>query len=193
MRKLPLLIAFLAILLSGAGCAKKYRGASATFHDPNMDFGLIQSVAVLPFENLSNSGKAEEQVRDVFMTMLQAEVAIYVVPPGEVQRALSRVQPASAAAPTPEEVVKLASNMEVDVIFTGTVLEFGQVRSGSASANVCSISVKMIEGQTGKVVWSASSTRGGVGAGDRLVGGGGAPTNIVVTKAVDDLLNRLFQ
>ncbi len=89
--------------------------------------------------------------------------------------------------------MKLASNMEVDVVFTGTVLEFGEVRSGGASGNVCSISVKMIEGQTGRVVWSASSTRGGVGAGDRLVGGGGQPMNIVVAKAVNDVLQRLVQ
>jgi TolB-like protein len=158
-----------------------------------MDFGLIQSVAVLPFDNLSLNGKAGETVRDVFMTMLQASVEIYVMPPGEVRRAVSRVQPEDPKAPTEEEFINLAKNLEVDVLITGTVLEYGEVRSGAAESNVCSVSVQMIDGQTGRVVWSASATRGGVSAGDRLVGGGGQPMNIIVSKAVEDLLDRLFQ
>lgn len=180
------------ILLLGVGCAG-HRGGQATFHDPNMDFGLIQSVAVMPFENLSGTQHAGETSRDVFMTMLQAKVDLYVIPPGEILRAISRIQPESALMPTEEEVVKLAENLEADVVITGTVLEYGQVRSGSAGSNVCSLSIKMLEGQTGRVVWSATSTRGGVSAGDRLVGSGGKPMNVVVTKAAEDLVDRLFQ
>lgn len=179
-----------AILI--AGCAG-HRGSRSTFHDPNMDFGLIQSVVVLPFENLSNSQNAAETTRDVFMTLLQAKVDLYVIPPGEILRAISRTQPAKPWMPTAEEAVTLAENLEADVIITGTVLEYGQVRSGSASSNVCSLSVRMLEGQTGRVVWSASATRGGVNAGDRLVGSGGQPMNVVVMKAAEDLIGRLFQ
>lgn len=192
--RLLALVALVAIVLSTGGCAKKHRGADATFHDPNMDFGLIQTVAVLPFEDLTTGqGDAAEKVRDVFMTMLQARVAVYVEPPGEVARAISRVQPEIAYAPTSEEAVKLAQNLEVDVLITGVLLEFGEVRSGGATSNICSVSVKMIEGQSGRVVWSASATRGGVGAGDRLIGSGGQPQNIIVSKAIDDLLDRMFQ
>jgi hypothetical protein len=181
----------LALLLS-ASCAG-HRGAQATYHDPNMDFGLIQSVAVLPFANLSPSSRAGETVREVFSTMLQASLAVYVHPPGEVHRALSRISPQNPTAPSPEEVVELARNIGADVVITGTVLEYGVARSGSASANVCSVSVKMLEGQTGRVIWSASATTGGVGATERLLGGGGQPMNIVVSQAVEDLLDRLFE
>jgi hypothetical protein len=180
------------VLLAAAGCAG-HRGAQSTFHDPNMDFGLIQSVVVLPFDNLTSSAKAGETTRDVFMTTLQAKVDLYVVPPGEIERAISRTQPVNPRVPTEEEVVKLAANLEADVVITGTVLEYGELRSGSASANVCSLSVRMLEGQTGRVVWSTSTTRGGVSAGDRLVGSGGQPMNVVVSRAAEDLVDRLFQ
>jgi TolB-like protein len=185
-------VALIALLLTVLHCGG-HRGARSTYHDANMDFGLIQSVAVLPFDNLSLNGKAGETVRDVFMTMLQASVDIYVVPAGEVRRAVSRVQPDDPKAPTEEEFVNLAKNLEVDVLITGTVLEYGEVRSGAAASNVCSVNVQMIEGQTGRIVWSASATRGGVTAGDRLVGGGGQPMNIIVSKTVGDLLDRLFK
>jgi hypothetical protein len=158
-----------------------------------MDFSLIRSVAVLPFVNLTTSAKAEERVRDVFSTMLQATGAVYVLPPGEVARGVSRTGVSNPSTPTAEDVVKLAKNLEVDVVVTGTLREYGEVRSASATANVVSVSVQMMEGQTGKVIWSASSTRGGIGAGKRLFGGGGEPMNVVTTQAVDDLLDRLFR
>jgi hypothetical protein len=178
--------------LSILGCASQPR-SQATYHDPNMDFGLVQVVAVLPFVDLSQAGKAGDKVRDVFMTMLQAQVDVYVVPPGEVARSVSRLQPEDPAAPTAEEVIRLAENLEADVLITGTVLQYGEVRSGSAAANVCTLSVKMFEGQTGTVVWSASATRGGVGATERLLGGGGQPMNIVTSQAVSDIIDQLFQ
>jgi hypothetical protein len=185
-------VPLMSMLLFAAACSQ-HRGSQTTYFDPNMDFGLIQSVVVMPFENLSSSSKAGETSRDVFMTTLQAKVDLYVIPPGEVQRAISRTQPVNPMVPTEEEIVKLAANLEADVVITGTVLEYGQVRSGSASANVCSLSIRMFEGQTGRVVWSASSTRGGVTAGDRLVGSGGQPMNVVVSRAADSLVDELFQ
>jgi hypothetical protein len=51
----------------------------------------------------------------------------------------------------------------------------------------------MIERSSGVVVWSASSTKGGVSVWDRLLGGGGRPMNTVTEKAVNDLLDKLFQ
>ncbi len=186
------LSAGLAVLLALAGCATD-RGGRSTFHDPGMDFSLIRSVAVLPFVNLTTAQKAEDRVRDVFSTMLQATGAAYVLPPGEVARGISRVGLLNPAVPTAEEVVKLARNLEVDAVITGTVREYGEVRSASASSNVISLSAQMMEAQTGKVVWSASSTQGGIGAGKRLFGGGGEPMNDVTAKAVQDLIDNLFE
>jgi hypothetical protein len=182
----------LAVLLTLVGCAGHHT-AYSTFHDPNMDFGLIRSVAVLPFTNLTTSQKANERVRDVFMTMLQATGAVYVLPPGEVARGISRTGIQDPSTPTPEDVVKLAKNLNTDVVITGTLLEYGEVRSASATANVISLTAQMMEGQTGKVIWSGSSTQGGIGAGKRLFGGGGEPMNDVTAKAAEDLINQLFK
>jgi hypothetical protein len=73
------------------------------------------------------------------------------------------------------------------------VKEYGEVRSGTASATSIAISMQMIETQTGRVVWAASSTKGGISFGDRLLGGGGQPMNVVTEKAVDDIINKLFK
>ncbi len=184
-------VAFAAVL-AVAGCTT-HRPAEVTYHDPGMDFSLLQKVGVLPFANLTQAPAAAERVRDVFMTMLQAGGSIYVLPPGEVARGLDRAAVTKGTTPTAEECVNLGKILQVDAMITGVVREYGEVRSGSAASNVVSVSVQLMETQTGKIVWSASSTQGGITAGDRMFGGGGDPMDQVTTEAVRDLLDKLFE
>lgn len=177
-------------LLAAAGCAG--RSSHVVYKNPEMDFGSIQTIAVLPFTNLTREQLATDRVRDVFMTMLQATGGIYVVPPGEVARGISRLNIERPNALTAEEVVKFAKIVNADAVIAGTVSEYGEARSGTTVANVISVSLQLMEAQTGKVVWTASSTKGGITMKDRLFGGGGEPMNRVTQKAVDDLLDKLF-
>jgi hypothetical protein len=118
---------------------------------------------------------------------------MYVVPQGEVQRAIARGAVQSPTALATEDVIKLGQALKADALITGVVREYGEIRAGAASANVVALSVQMVETATGKVVWSASSTKGGVSLGDRLLGAGGTPMNQVTEAAVDDLLDKLFR
>ncbi len=177
------------VLVSFTACATH----GDVYRDPNMDFGAIRTVAVMPFANLTRDPLASERVRDVFMTMLLATGGVYVVPQGEVARAALTAGITNPVAPTREELLKVATFVKADAVITGVVREYGEVRSGTAAANVVSLSLQMIEAQTGKVVWSASSTQGGVGLKERLLGGGGEPLNNVTEKAVKDVINKLFK
>lgn len=181
----------LALVLATGGCASTAT-SEASYHDSGMDFGQIQTVAVMPFENLSSVSQAGERVRDVFMTRLQATGSLYVLPPGEVLRGISRGSVQNPVAPNAEEVISFAKVVGADVVITGTVIEYGEVRSGTASANAISVSLRMLEAQTGKVVWSGSATEGGVSTSDRLFGGGGRPMDTVTERAVGELLQQLF-
>jgi hypothetical protein len=158
-----------------------------------MDFGAVRSVAVMPFVSLARDPVVADRVRDVFINKLLATGAVYVLPIGEVARGAARAELQNPSAPSPEEVVKLGGIIKVEAIITGTVREYGEVRSGTASSTIASVSVQMVETQTGRVVWSASSTKGGVNIWDRLFGGGGKPMDIVTQKAVDDLIRKLFK
>jgi len=182
-------ILFSFVLLSLTACA----GSGDFYRDPNMDFGSIQTVAVMPFANLSKDNIAGDRVRDVFVNRLLATGAVYVVPSGEVAKGVVRAEIQNPAAPSPEEIVKLAKLIKVSAVITGVVREYGEVRSVTSSANAISLSLQMMEGQTGKVVWTASSTKGGITIWDRLFGGGGKPMNKITEKAVDDGINKLFK
>jgi len=181
-----------AILLSALIFASACASAGEGYRDPNMDFGSIYTVAVMPLANYSREPQAAERVRDVYVTMLLASGGVYVIPSGEVAKGISVAGLANPTSPSKEEIIKLGSRVKVDAIITGAVREYGEVRSGNSSANVLSLSMQLTEVQTGKVVWAGSSTRGGVGLVERLFGGGGEPLNNVTEKAVNDVIKQLF-
>ncbi|MFY3742667.1 GNA1162 family protein [Anaeromyxobacter sp. Red801] len=178
----------MTLLLAASAC----RSSGRVYHDANMDFGSIRTVAVMPFSNLTREAAAADRVRDVFSSALLATGGIYVLPPGEVARGIARAGVALPSSPSVEEVVKLGSVLKADAVIVGVVKEYGEVRSGTTASNVVSISAQMLEASTGKVVWSGQSTKGGVSLSDRLLGSGGEPVNRITEEAVDDLLSQLF-
>jgi hypothetical protein len=147
----------------------------------------------MPFVSLTRDPVMAERVRDVLITRLLSTGAVYVVPVGEVARGVARGEIQNPGTPSPEEIVKLGGIIKAQAVITGTVREYGEVRSGTASANIISLSLQMIETQTGKVVWTASSTKGGIKIWHRLFGGGGQPMNKITVEAVNDLINRLLK
>jgi len=179
------------LLLSLAACAGST--SSTSYHDPSMDFAALRTIAVMPFANLTRNQQAAERVRDTFVNNLLATGAIYVIPSGEVARGVSKAGIVNPAKPSSEEIAKIAPIIKADALITGVVREYREVRSGSSSSNVISLSMQMIEVQSQKVVWTASSTKGGISMGDRLLGSGGQPMNDVTEAAIDDIINQLFQ
>jgi hypothetical protein len=179
---------FYLIFVSLTSCA-----TADIYRDQKMDFGAIQVVAVMPFANFSRDTASSERVRDVFINKLLATEATYVLPSGEVARGILTGEISNPFTPSPAEIVKLGGLVKAQAVITGVIREYGEIRSGTSSANVISMSLQMIETQTGKVVWTASSTRGGISIWDRLFGGGGQAMNVITEKAVNDLINKLFK
>jgi hypothetical protein len=188
MRPGLLLTAVIAAAL--AGCASGHR----TYSNTEMDFASVRSVAVMPFWNLSKDPQGADRVRDVFTNALLATNAVYVVPTGEVARAVSRLNIATPVTPTADEVTKLCQALKVDAVITGVLKEYGEVRTSSATSHVVALSLQMQEADTAKVVWAGSSSKGGIGWSARLLGStGGRPANDVTEQVVDDLLEQLFR
>jgi TolB-like protein len=187
---LSLVMSVLAVLVVTAQVSSAQ--VTDVYRDPNMDFGAIQKVAVMPFANLARDQVVAERVRDVFINRLLAIDGVYVLPVGDVARGIDKIQPVNPSAPTAEEAVKLGAFLKVDAVVTGVVREYGEVRSGTTTANVISMSIQVMETGTGRIVWSASVTEGGVSFWARLFGGGGQPANRVTEQAVDALLEKLI-
>jgi hypothetical protein len=173
-----------------SGCAGR---TLDVWHDKEMDFGSVKTIAVLPFANLSQVQQAGQRVRDTLMVRLMATGGVYVLPPGEVARGIARAGLADPAAPSQEEAAKFCNIIKADAVITGVVREYGEVRSGSAIGSIIVVSMDMLEGQTGRVVWTASSEVGGISLKDRLLGPSGKPMNVSTEQAIDDIIEKLFR
>lgn len=191
MKTAPWPVTFATFLLALTACPVSAQ-VTDVFRDPRMDFGIIKTVAVMPFANLTRDQVVAERVRDVFINKLLSSEAVYVLPVGEVARGITRVEIQSPTEPTAEEVVKLGAFLDAEAVITGVVREYGEVRSGTSSANVISMSIQLVEAQTGRIVWSGSSTKGGITFMNRLFGGGGQPLNVVTEQAIDALFDKLL-
>ncbi len=181
-------ILVICFLVSLAGCG----GNSGVYHDKNMDFGSIHTVAILPIQSLQGGGASGEMLRDDLMNSLLATGAIYVIPSGEVAHGIIVSNMQNPTMPTVEQLKAFCKAEKTDAVITGVIKEFGAVHEGAASADTIAVNLQMIEGQTGKVIWSASASLGGVTVLDRLFGGGAQPMNTITQKAVNDLIKKLF-
>ena len=179
------------ILVLWVACAGQ-SNISENYHDPDMDFALLRTIAVMPFDNLTTDRLAAARVRNTFMTSLFATGVVYVIPSGEVIRGIKRAGLEYPTTPSGADIAKIAVIIKADAVITGVVNEYGQVRSGTTTANVISVSLQMIEKESRKVVWTAATTKGGVSAWDRLFGGGGRPMEDVTQAAINDLINKLI-
>ena len=158
-RKTPTRFLVLPVLIWLTACSGN--AVKTNYHDPEMDFSNLRTAAVLPLANYTRDQLAAERVRDTFINSLLSTGVIYVIPPGEVARAIQQVQLVDATSPSTEEINKISAVLQADAVFTGAVLEYGEVRSGATSADVISISMEMFEASSQKVVWVECSHSGG--------------------------------
>ena len=90
MRRAPGLLAsaLAGVFITASVCTAQ---VTDVFRDPRMDFGSIQTVAVVPFANLARDQVVAERVRDVFVNRLLSTEAVYVLPVGEVARGIAKL------------------------------------------------------------------------------------------------------
>jgi TolB-like protein len=174
--------------LSAPGCSKKL----TTFVHPTADFGLIERVAVLPLENLTTDDAAAEKVRQLLIIELLSSGAVDVVDVGEVARGIRAAGVGNAAAPGTEDAQKLGEELQVQALLAGSVQEFARGRgSGTVATNV-SLVFRLLETDTGQVIWSSSISQTGTGAMARLFGVGGDSPGERARKLIRKALRKLI-
>jgi TolB-like protein len=178
----------LLIAAAAAGCP-----GPARYVRQNADLGVIQAVAVLPFENVTNDRLCAERVHRIFLTELLAFDAFQVAEPGQVARTLRRDQ-LDPANLTPEEVKRLGQALKVQALFQGTILEYDEGRaSGSAPSPQVKLQLKLVDAETGVTLWSVVRAAGGAAITARLFGIGGEPASTVAGEIIRDELSKLLR
>jgi TolB-like protein len=183
-------VAMTALILTGLGCASSLQPTE--FTNPDVDFGFIERVAVLPFENLSSDQQAGFRATRLMITELLASGAVDVVEPGEVEGALAKIR-GRPSQPSIEEIVGLGQSLQVQAVILGTVAQSEILRSGAVAIPAVTLDAQMVETETGAIIWAATHTEKGGSASARFLGSGGQPISATTRKCVQELLASLLQ
>ncbi|MDL1956104.1 MAG: CsgG/HfaB family protein [Candidatus Desulfofervidus auxilii] len=154
----------LLLVLLGCGSGVRY------YLHPTADISYVKRVAILPLHNFSRDNLAHERIRDVFETELLKLELFEVVDRGEVDAVLRELRIREPSEITPALIKKIGQRLSVQAVFTGSVDEYKTEQSGGISLAIVAISLKLIDVQSGKVIWQVSASEKGGGILNRLFG-----------------------
>ncbi len=150
------------LLLACAGC--KEGGPATSGYLAKTQEGRVRLV-VLPFESAGlQSENAGQIVSQEMVTALLATGMFDVADPGAVYQAMvdAGLRNGNGYGLGPAAMDKLQEKLgPVRVFLVGIVQEFGEVRVGPASYPSISINARLLDGQTGAILWSGSVSRTG--------------------------------
>lgn len=188
-RTVPGLAAVLLCFTLGA-CATSPEPAAVFFH-PNLDLANYQRVAVLPLENLTGDRYAGERVRELLNVEISAQGFFEVVEPGEVNRVLRKQSITNVAELGPAETAALGQALNVQGLLVGTVMDFEERRAGSFAMPEVSMSLRLLDAETGIQVWAVTGARTSTKWTTRLFGVGEESQTDAVLKVVREALSTL--
>ena len=182
-RLLPVLVV-IAVVLALPAC-----GGRTRYVNQNADLGAVKTVAILPFENLTNDKLCAERVNKIFLTELLNVGAFEVVEPGLVIRTVRR-EASDIAQLTAEDIKRIGSSLKAQALVIGSVLEFEERRGTSDGARV-KLQFRLVDTQSAATIWSVTRSRAGLGFGGRVFGLGGPSATELAEDLVREELAKL--
>lgn len=163
--------ALLAAVVVLAGCSFG-RINSRDFAQPGGALPAGSTVAVLPFENLTNHPNAGQIAADIVSTELYGVEGLRTVEVGRVRSRLSAGKPAADAASTgaadgqpdaaPLDAQAAGRTLGVDAVLAGSVSEYGY-QHGLREEPVVGLNARLVRVSDGAVLWTSSQSEAGRG------------------------------
>lgn len=167
---------YAALLAAGlllAGCSFG-RINSRDFAQPGGALPAGSTVAVLPFENLTNHPNAGQIAADIVSTELYGVEGLRTVEAGRVRSRLSAGKPAADAASAgaapadgqpdaaPLDAQAAGRTLGVDAVLAGSVSEYGY-QHGLREEPVVGLNARLVRVSDGAVLWTSSQSEAGRG------------------------------
>jgi len=185
-------MALLTFLSASAGCKEGGPGTSGYLARPGPE---QMRIAVLPFDSASlQFENAGQVVSQEVVTELMGTGVFEVVDPGAVYQAMvdAGLRNGNGYGLGPDGLQKLQDRIgPVRLFVVGIVQEFGEVRVGPATYPAISLNARLLDGETGSILWSGSVSR--TGADSEKFFGLGAVHSVgrLARAAVRDLIGSL--
>jgi len=152
-----------SMLLTLWGCGSG--SVTKSFMREDASLAHIQTVAVLPFEGGGNAPR----IREFAMTQVLSTGTFDVVDKGRVDNLLQQEAIAGGAPLDASTIRRLGQRLNVQAFILGSVQQVVQSR-GSASFPEITMTLRLIDSETGTLLWQASGRGSGYSLSDRLFG-----------------------
>ena len=151
--------ALLALALAVGGCAVLHRGPAVPVAP--VVVGPRQRIAMLPLENLSDKTEYVDRMTRVVWTAIGRDPRFEAVEPGEVDGVLSDLRIRSAGSLTRDQIEDASRRLETRWLVAGTLLECGSVRTPDGDVPSMALSLRLLDGRSGRVVWTDMASHSG--------------------------------
>jgi len=155
------------LLYTVSGCASGERGY---FIDEDVEINLLRRIAVLPFENNTQTKFVESRMRDVITTEILSRGIFDVVADGDVRRFLKDEVNGKPEAVDAKIARRMGSELGVEAFMTGSVDIYNENRNGSYTYPVVAVTLRLLDVRNNKIIWQASSSETGYGTWSRIFG-----------------------
>lgn len=156
-----IILAGLLLCLPGCGSTS----ITKSFLREGAGLAHIKTVAVLPFEG----GDSAQRIREFAMTEILSSGIFDVVDKGRVDNLLRQEAIVGAAPLDAATIKRLGQRLNVQGFILGSVQQASESR-GRASFLEITITMRLIDCETGTLVWQASGRGSGYSWTDRLLG-----------------------
>jgi len=186
-----MILSILIIVLSGllgTGCGTKPMvvGKPSTGENayPYTAWSPNKKVCILPFENLSKDTDADIKVREILLTELfGAHIFNDIVDLVEANAALMSLRIRKPNSLDKETIRALGEKVDAGYLILGVVSDYGFGKHKDSGARV-SISIRMIDVETGTIIWTANHFKKGDNALGRIFGINEGPTPVELTRKI---------
>ncbi|HLB25091.1 MAG TPA: hypothetical protein VJM83_02050 [Nitrospirota bacterium] len=181
------LLAIAALFAALPGCGG---GTTRLFSKPiaeapyvtYQEWGPNRDVAVMPFVNVAKDKDAGLKARELFITELYVTGAFKdVVDEGEMLEVMKKLKLRETDNLGKDAIKTLGDNLGVQAIIFGTVEEYTE---RSAKGAHFAVSLRMVDVETGQILWIGNSSREGGGTVSEALGLSEGPTVIDVARNV---------
>jgi hypothetical protein len=158
-------LGIISILLFGTALGGCGGGSLDPFASQSLKGGEGVRMAILPFDNLSDDQGAGKTMENLALVEFLKRTQSKILDPGEVSAGLLQERIRLATSIPKETIQSLGGKLGVDMFLIGVVHEYGMQRSsgagGSGEIPVVSLTLRIIDAETGDIVWAISSARRG--------------------------------
>ena len=181
-------VLLLAVLSLFYNCA----GPMSYIH-PTADLTYIKTVAIVPLKNLTKENEAEGKVMNVVAAEVLRRGVFDVVEFGEVDKVLREEGVKKKEGVISKSVAERAGKrLNVQAFIVGAVEEYGVLRAGSSSYPEVSVTLKLIDVKSYKILWEATHNVKGATILDRLFGIGKKSSSDLCRELIEEMFDTLF-